>query len=97
MADTRANRTDRRRRDTPSSSTKSSALETAGRQRVQLDFSADAYERLTQLRDLTDARSNAELVRKALQVFEWFVKMKLDGYQVQVSKDDKTTAMALLY
>ena len=54
-------------------STKEKEKETE-RTRLQLDFSSEAYRRLQDIRKLSDASSNAEVVRKALQVYEWMLK-----------------------
>lgn len=68
----------------------------SGRVRVQLDFSAQAFEKLQELKELTDARSNAEVIRKALEIYAWFARKKRENFTFQVSKDDKLTEVNLL-
>jgi hypothetical protein len=43
------------------------------KQRVQFDFSPEAYKRLKDLKEKTDASTNAEVVRNALKLYEWFI------------------------
>jgi hypothetical protein len=41
--------------------------------RVRFDFDDEAYARLERLRDETGSVSKAEVVRRALRVYEWLV------------------------
>lgn len=41
------------------------------RRRVTLEFTPEAFERLQSLQRKVDASSNAEVVRRALKVYEW--------------------------
>ena len=66
------------------------------RQRVQLDFSQEAYDRLTEIKKLADARTNAEVVRDALRLYEWFLRRKREGYAVQLTKDDAVKEVELV-
>ena len=66
------------------------------RVRVQLDFSVQAFEKLQELKQLTDARSNAEVIRSALRLYEWYVKTRRDNYQVQIAKDDQVQVVQFL-
>jgi hypothetical protein len=67
------------------------------RQRVQLDFSPEAYHRLGQIRNLADAKTNAEVVRNALRVYEWFLQQtKQEHYKIQLVKEDKVKEVELL-
>ena len=76
---------------------KGTATATQGRVRVQLDFSQDAFDRLQALKDAIDARSNAEVIRKALQVFEWVYTKRREGSGLQlVRKDGKVTDVELI-
>ena len=54
------------------------------RQRVQFDFSPEAYAGLREIRDLAGAKTNAEVVRNALRVYRWFLKHKLKNHRIQV-------------
>ena len=46
---------------------------TSTKQRVQFDFSAEALQRLEDLKELTDSSTKAEVVRNALKLYEWLV------------------------
>ena len=62
----------------------------SSRQRLQLDFSSEAYQRLEELRKKADARSNADVVRNAIRLYEWFLEQKRGEFnRIQVS-DGKT-------
>ena len=67
------------------------------RLRVQLDFSSDAYERLQNLKNMADARTNAEVVRNALRIYEWFLNQRRDHWRVQVTKDDTVKEVELIH
>lgn len=43
------------------------------KERVQMDFSSDALERLDKLKEEIGASTRAETIRQALRLFEWFV------------------------
>jgi phage terminase large subunit-like protein len=58
------------------------------RHRLQLDFSPEAYSRLLEVRRKSDARTNAEVVRNALRVYEWFLEQKQNKYKLQLVKGD---------
>jgi hypothetical protein len=66
------------------------------RQRLQLDFTPEGYNRLLQVKDLADARTNAEVVRDALRVYEWFLRQRKDNYKLQLVKDDKIKEVELV-
>lgn len=59
-----------------------------GRQRVQLDFTPEALERLRQIKEMADAKTNAEVVRNALRLYEWFLRQKQENYKFQLVKDN---------
>jgi hypothetical protein len=50
--------------------------------RIQFEFSADALERIENLKQRTRARSYAELIRDALRAYEWMVDEKEAGHEV---------------
>ena len=60
----------------------------ARRHRLQLDFSADAYERLLRIRDRSDAATNAEVVRNALRLYDWFLEQRSKDIRFQIVEDD---------
>lgn len=67
------------------------------RQRVQLDFSPQAYQKLLHIREIADARSNAEVVRNALRIYEWFLDQKRANHKLQLVTDDSVKEIELLF
>lgn len=49
------------------------AVNTQAKVRVQFEFTLEALARLDALKEVTDAPTRAEIVRKALRLYEWFV------------------------
>ncbi|MFA5413673.1 MAG: hypothetical protein WC348_03995 [Patescibacteria group bacterium] len=70
---------------------------TQQRTRVQLDFSPEAHERLLRIRKLAEARTNAEVVRNALRLYDWFMTQRQDGFRVQLLKDDAVKEVELIF
>ena len=66
-----------------------------GRRRVQIDFSPAAYARLDSIRERSDAQSNAETVRNALRLYDWFLRQREEGYEVRLVKGDEERAVEL--
>lgn len=57
----------------------------SGRQRLQLDFSADAFQRLEDIRVMSRANSKAEVVRNAIRLYDWYLMtVKQHGAKLQV-------------
>lgn len=48
--------------------------------RVTIDLTAQFNERLEQLEVLVDANSKADIIRQALQLFEYVAKRTVEGY-----------------
>lgn len=67
------------------------------RKRLQIEFSPDALERLNNLRREADARSNAEVVRNALRLYEWFIHQKNQGARLQVVKGETVREVELVF
>lgn len=74
---------------------KSTQTEESPRQRVQLDFSPEAYNRLAALRSKAEARTNAELVRNALRLYEWFLQQR--GKKIHVIDGDNVKEVELVF
>jgi hypothetical protein len=72
-------------------------VEGQGRRRVQIDFSPAAYARLDSIRERSDAQSNAETVRNALRLYDWFLRQREEGYEVRLVKGDEERAVELLW
>lgn len=68
-----------------------------GRRRVQIDFSRTAYARLDAIRERSEAQSNAETVRNALRLYDWFLRQRDEGYEVRLVKGDEERAVELLW
>ncbi len=58
------------------------------RHRLQLDFSPEAFEKIEALRNKADIRSNSELVRNSLRLYEWFIEQLNNNHKILVSKED---------
>jgi hypothetical protein len=71
--------------------------EAQGRRRVQIDFSPAAYARLDSIRERSESQSNAETVRNALRLYDWFLRQRDDGYEVRLVKGDEERAVELLW
>ena len=54
------------------------------KQRVQLDFSPEALQRLEDLKLLMDASTKAEVIRNALKIYEWFATQVDPEYVIEV-------------
>jgi hypothetical protein len=66
-----------------------------GGQNFQLDFPPEAVERLLQIKELAEAKTNAEVVRNALRLYEWFLRQKRDNYTFQLVKDSRVTEVEI--
>lgn len=82
---------------TPPEQTEVATTPRSDRKRVQIDFSSTAYARLEKIRELSDAQSNAETVRNALRLFDWFLHQKQEGYELRMVKGDEERAVELLW
>ena len=67
------------------------------RHRLQLDFSPEAYERLRRIREASDAQTNAEVVRNALRLYDWFLAQKRNNARLQVLEDDGVKEIEILF
>ena len=68
----------------------------AARQRVQLDFTPEAFTRLQEIKTMADVKTNAEVVRNAIRLYEWFLRQKQDHYKFQLVKDKKVKEVELV-
>lgn len=66
------------------------------RPRLQLEFSPEAYQRLVELKEVTGARTNAEVIRKALHVLDWVLTKSRDDYRIQLVKGDSVREVELV-
>jgi hypothetical protein len=65
-------------------------------QRVTLEFSPEAFERLAEIRKLAGADTNADVFRKALRVLEWVLEQQKCGVRLQVERDGAVKEIDLL-
>jgi len=63
--------------------------------RITLDFSPDALDKVTQLRRALDAKSSGDVIRKGLQLLDWYVTTKRQGHIVKIVKDGKEIEIEL--
>ncbi len=62
--------------------------EPAKKVRITLDLSPEFYARLEELEDLVGADTKANVIRQALQVFEFVALKSRDGYEFRVVAPD---------
>jgi hypothetical protein len=67
------------------------------RKRLQLDFSDKAYEKLNLLKQKADVKTNAELVRNALRLFEWFLEQKEENAKIHVVRGNEAKEVELIF
>ena len=67
------------------------------RYRLLLNFSPGAHECLLRIRKAADAKTNAEVVRNALRIYEWFLLQRREQFRVQLVKDDVVKEVELLF
>jgi hypothetical protein len=66
------------------------------RPRLQLEFTPEAYKRLYELKRIIGARTNAEVIRKALHVLDWVVTNTREDYKLQLVKGDTRREVELV-
>ncbi len=66
-------------------------------QRLQLEFTPAYVARLREMQRRSGARSNSEAVRFALQLFEWFLLQREDGWQLQLVRDDVVREVEVIF
>lgn len=54
---------------------------------IGLDFSAEAYRRLEEIKARTDAKTDGQFIRDAIRVYEWFLLKRDEGYTVVIAKN----------
>lgn len=58
-----------------------------GYKRLQFDFSEEAIDRLKQIAQITESRTNAEVVRRSLKFYEYVIQKMKEGYNLEFEKD----------
>ena len=64
--------------------------------RITLDLTPDAYSRLNDLSESVGADSKANLIRQALQLYEYVAKRHREGYEFRAVKDGKEETIVFL-
>ena len=67
------------------------------RHRLQLDFSPEAFERLLRIKEMSDASTNAEVVRNALRLYDWFLDQKDKGRRLQLLEGKTVKEVEVLF
>ena len=67
------------------------------RHRLQLDFHPEAYQKLLDIRKKAGARTNAEVVRNALRLYDWFLSQKKLDCRILLAKGDAVTEVEILF
>lgn len=70
---------------------------TEPQRRLQLDFSTAAFERLKAIVLKAGESSNADVVRNALRLYEWYLDRKQEGYSLQLVKGDTVKAVEIFF
>ncbi len=71
--------------------------ETSKKVRVTLDLSPQFYERLEHLEELVDAGTRSNVIRQALQLYEYIAQKSLEGYSFKaVGKDGEEEKLVFL-
>lgn len=81
----------------PSPRLESERPEKADRTRLQLEFTPSSMRRLEEIRQKSDARSNAEVVRAALRLYEWFLEQQRDNAKIFVGRGNDIREVEFLF
>lgn len=67
------------------------------RKRVQLDFTEEAHAKLQELQQRAGTQTNAETVRNALRLYDWFLLQKEKGRQIQAAEKERVIEIELVF
>ncbi len=67
------------------------------RHRLQIDFSPEAYERLMRIRERSEAATNAEVVRNALRLYDWFLDQRTKNARLQMVEGNTVKEIEVLF
>ena len=70
--------------------------ETNKKVRVTLDLTPPFYERLNQLENLVDGGTKANVIRQALQLYEFIAQRTLEGWSFKAVKDGQEETMVFI-
>ncbi len=71
--------------------------EGAKRRRLQIDFAPEAHERLVRIRERSEAATNAEVVRNALRLYDWFLEQRARNSRIQLVEGDTVKEIEVLF
>ena len=71
--------------------------EEAKRHRLQIDFSPEAHERLMRIRERSEAATNAEVVRNALRLYDWFLDQRAQNARLQLVEGETVKEIEVLF
>lgn len=57
--------------------------------RVSVDFSPRAYQRLMDLKEVTNSTTTSAVLRDALRIYLWAIEQQQDGYIIGAIKEEK--------
>jgi hypothetical protein len=69
----------------------------ADRQRVQIEFSPEVSARLREIKQMAGVKTNADVVRNALRLFDWFLRQRQDGWQLQLVRGDTVREVEVIF
>jgi hypothetical protein len=66
------------------------------RPRLQIDFTPEAFQHLSVMKDKAGVKSTAEVARNALRLYDWYLEKQQEGYQILIAKGDSVKQVELL-
>jgi len=64
--------------------------------RVQLDFDEAAFAQLQQLKERSGSRTNAELIRDAMSLYDWVLSKRELGWHFQIERGGEVVRLEML-
>jgi hypothetical protein len=64
--------------------------------RVQLDFDDDSYGQLQRLKERSGSRTNAELIRDAMSLYDWVLSKRELGWHFQIERAGEVVRLEML-
>ncbi len=65
--------------------------------RLQIDFSERAYNDLSELQEILDARSKSEVIRTSLGLLRWLLDESAAGNRLMLQKPDDSTERVVFH
>lgn len=75
----------------------SAASSESGSRHVRLIFTPEALDHLREVKELAGAKTDAEVVRNAIRLYEWFLRQQRENYKLQLVRDEKVTEVEILF